>query len=162
MTAPRVEGIVAGILSTSGLTLAVAESCTGGLLSHWITNVPGASRFFSGGLVAYSNELKIRYCGVNPTSLEVHGAVSAEVVLEMAVGVRIAFDSDLGLAISGIAGPNGGTAEKPVGLTWIGLSAKGYQQAWDYVWPGDRLAVKAQSAEKALRLLEAYLRQRSV
>lgn len=145
------------LLGQRGLRLAAAESCTGGLLSHLITNVPGSSTYFMGGVISYSNEAKVRLLGVRWSTLEKYGAVSQETVLEMASGVRKSLAADIGLSISGIAGPGGGTPEKPVGLTWIGLSTTGVDNAWSYTWSGDRLQVKEQSARQALQLLIDYL-----
>ena len=145
------------LLLEQGLRLAVAESCTGGLIGHLITNVPGSSQYFLGGVMAYANETKMKLLGVRQGTLMEQGAVSRETVLEMAAGVRRALGADIGAAISGIAGPGGGTPEKPVGLTWIGLSAPGVEAAWSYIWHGDRLAVKEQSARQVLRLLVDYL-----
>ena len=141
------------ILAQRRLTLATAESCTGGLVSHRITNVPGSSNYFVGGVVAYANQTKMDLLDVRLETLEKFGAVSKETVLEMARGVRQVLKADIGVAVSGIAGPSGGTPEKPVGLVWIGISARGKDKARSYVWPGDRLAVKEQSAQAALELL---------
>jgi PncC family amidohydrolase len=126
-------------------------------VSHRITNVPGSSLYFLGGVVSYSNATKIAQLGVRRETLERFGAVSKETVLEMARGVRRALKADIGIAVSGIAGPGGGMAGKPVGFTWIGLSARGANQARQYTWPGDRLAVKEQSAQAVLQLLFDYL-----
>lgn len=145
------------LLAQAGLRLAIAESCTGGLLGHRITNIAGASNYFLGGVIAYAYEAKVQLLGVRWETLNRCGAVSRETVIEMAQGVRLRLGADIGLAISGIAGPGGGTPEKPVGLTWIGLSALGFEQAQACIWPGDRQAVKAQAAEQALRLLLDYL-----
>jgi len=151
------ENYLGELLLRRHLHLAVAESCTGGLVGHLITNVPGSSQYFLGGVMVYSNEIKMKLLGVRQLTLLKHGAVSRETVLEMAAGVRKALAADIGAAISGVAGPAGGTPEKPVGLTWIGLSAPGVEAAWSFTWPGDRLAVKEQSAEQVLRLLIDYL-----
>lgn len=148
---------VGELLHKRGLTLAAAESCTGGLISHLITNVPGSSTYFLGSVTAYANEAKVRLLGVHWSTLEKYGAVSQETVLEMARGVRLALSADIGVSISGIAGPGGGTADKPVGYTWIGLSASEFDRAWNFTWPGDRLQVKEQSAHQALQLLVDYL-----
>jgi PncC family amidohydrolase len=145
------------LLLRQHLRLAVAESCTGGLVGHRITNVPGSSQYFLGGVMAYADEIKVRLLGVRQLTIEKYGAVSRETVLEMAKGVRQGLAADIGAAISGIAGPGGGTPEKPVGLTWIGLSTPGVEAAWSYIWSGDRLAVKEQSAEQVLRLVVDYL-----
>lgn len=145
------------LLRQRGLTLATAESCTGGLIGHWLTNVPGSSDYYLGGVTAYAYEAKVRLLGVHPETLVAFGAVSRETVLEMAHGVRQAFGAGIGLSVSGIAGPGGGTPDKPVGLVWLGLNAEGVEQAQQTFWSGDRLQIKEQAAEAALALLLAYL-----
>ena len=145
------------------LKLVTAESCTGGLIGDWITNVPGSSEYYLGGVISYANEAKISLLDVPPGMLAMYGAVSREVVLEMARGARqrMAFAFPLrqlvGLSVSGIAGPGGGTLEKPVGLVWIGLSVDGFERAWRFVWDGDRVGNKQKSALQALRLLLEFL-----
>jgi PncC family amidohydrolase len=114
-----------------------------------------------GSVTAYAYEAKVRLLGVRWETLERYGAVSKETVIEMARGARRALAADIGLSVSGIAGPGGGTPDKPVGTTWIGLSAAGIDEAWRYHWPGDRIRVKEQSAEQALRLLAEYLIEES-
>ena len=151
------EVVVGELLREHGLRLAVAESCTGGLIGHLLTNVPGSSTYYMGSVTAYAYEAKVRLLGVSWETLEKHGAVSRATVLEMARGVRRALAADVGLAVSGIAGPGGGTPEKPVGLTWVGLSTPHLQFARDYYWHGDRLENKAASADAALRLLVEHL-----
>ena len=145
------------LLRERGLRLAVAESCTGGLIGHRLTNVPGSSTYYMGSVTAYAYEAKVRLLGVRWATLEQHGAVSRETVLEMARGVRHALAADIGLSVSGIAGPGGGTPEKPVGLVWIGLSAPDGDEAWSYIWQGDRVMNKELSAEQALKLLVEQL-----
>lgn len=157
MTDNPVEVRIGELLRQHGLRLAVAESCTGGLVGHRITNVPGSSTYFIGGVTSYAYEAKVRLLGVRWATLEAHGAVSRETVLEMARGVRQAMAADIGVAVSGIAGPGGGTPEKPVGTTWIGLSARGHEDAWLYQFQGDRLQIKEQAAEQALLCLSEYL-----
>jgi PncC family amidohydrolase len=151
------EALIGDLLRQRGWRLAVAESCTGGLVAHRLTNVPGSSDYFVGGIVAYAYEAKVRLLGVRWETLEKFGAVSQETVIEMARGVRLALQADLSAAVSGIAGPGGGMPDKPVGLTWIGLSASDGEQAWSYVWSGDRLSNKEQSAAQVLQLLAEYL-----
>ncbi len=151
------------LLRQRGWRLAVAESCTGGLIGHRLTNVAGASTYYMGSITAYAYEAKVRLLGVRWATLEQHGAVSRATVLEMARGVRHALAADMGLSVSGIAGPGGGTPEKPVGYTWIGLSVPGYEEAWCYTWPDEqrpdaRQANKALSAQQALQLAVDYLR----
>ncbi len=133
-----------------GWKLATAESCTGGLIGHYLTNVPGSSDYYLGGVIAYANEVKLGLLEVRPETLEKFGAVSQETVLEMARGVRQKLGAQVGLSVSGIAGPGGGTPEKPVGLVWIGLSLPEVEHAWRYVWPGNRIQVKEQTAKQAL------------
>ena len=110
------------LLTKRNETLALAESCTGGLIAHQITNVPGASKILKGGIVAYSNEAKEKFLGVRPATLEQHGAVSKETAAEMADGARKQFDADYAIAVTGIAGPTGGTAEKPTGTVFIAVA----------------------------------------
>jgi PncC family amidohydrolase len=147
-------------LRAKQLRMAVAESCTGGLVGHRITNVAGSSDYFLGGVTAYSYEAKTRLLGVSREMLERVGAVNRETVIQMARGARQALEADIALSVSGIAGPGGGTPEKPVGLTWIGLSAPDYEDAWQYIWHGDRVQNKDLSADQALRLLVEYLKRR--
>jgi len=147
------EGRVGLGLKAHGWTLAVAESCTGGLVADRITDVAGSSEYFLGGVVAYSNQAKERFLGVRGTTLEAHGAVSEETAIEMAQGARRVFGADVAVAVTGIAGPGGGQPEKPVGLTWLGFSGPSGERAERHIWPGDRRANKAQSAEAALAML---------
>jgi PncC family amidohydrolase len=151
------EFIIGELLRRQGLRLAIAESCTGGLVGHRITNIPGSSTYYMGSVTAYAYEAKVRMLGVRWETLEKYGAVSKETVLEMANGVCRALAADIGLSISGIAGPGGGTVEKPVGLTWIGLSARGVDEAWSHIWQGNRLQIKEQTAQEALQLLADFL-----
>jgi PncC family amidohydrolase len=152
------EIAIGALLRARGWRLAVAESCTGGLIGHRITNIPGASTYYMGSITAYAYEAKVRLLGVRWETLEAHGAVSEPVVLEMARGVRRALAADVGLSVSGIAGPGGGTPEKPVGLTCIGLSVPDYEQAWTFTWHGNRVQNKEETAEKALHLLVDFLK----
>ena len=145
------------LLTERGLTLAVAESCTGGLLGHRLTNVPGSSTYFLGGIVAYSYDAKERLLGVRHNTLYDHGAVSEPTALEMAQGVRRMLGSDIGLSVTGIAGPGGGLPGKPVGLTWIGLSARDHDEARRFIWNLDREGNKMESAEAALAMALDYL-----
>jgi PncC family amidohydrolase len=162
-TIPELQ--IGSLLKTRGMRLAVAESCTGGLISNRITNIPGASDYFLGGVISYANEAKQAWLEVREDTLQAAGAVSGEAVLEMALGVRnslrgyFPLASVLGLAVSGIAGPGGGSSDKPVGLVWIALSTANGCWAWRFQFPGDRLNVKESSAEEALGLLQDYLEQ---
>ncbi|MDD5468725.1 MAG: CinA family protein [Anaerolineales bacterium] len=157
MSAIPDEVRIGELLRQRGLRLAVAESCTGGLIGHRLTNVPGASEYYQGSVTAYAYEAKVRLLGVRWATLEKYGAVSEETVLEMARGVRQALDAEVGLSVSGIAGPGGGMPEKPVGLVWFGLSCAGTEAAWRFIFSGDRLAVKEQAAAQALALLVEFL-----
>jgi PncC family amidohydrolase len=148
---------VGELLRQRSFTLSLAESCTGGLLAHRVTNVPGSSVYFLGGVVAYSNAAKEQLLGVSHETLERCGAVSQETALEMARGARRVFDSHLALSITGIAGPTGGSPEKPVGLTFICLAAPEGEWVERHIWKGDREANKGASAKAALDLLQRYL-----
>lgn len=150
--------MVGELLRQRGWRLAVAESCTGGLIGNLITNIAGSSTYYVGSVTAYAYEAKVRLLGVKWETLEKFGAVSEETVLEMASGVRLALAADIGISVSGIAGPGGGTPEKPVGLTWIGLSDPTTEKAWRNIWQGDRIAIKTQAAQAALQLLADHLR----
>ncbi|XOV93927.1 MAG: competence/damage-inducible protein A [Bacteroidota bacterium] len=149
----NIEFYIGEKLKESNKTLACAESCTGGYLSHLITSIPGSSSYFKGSVIAYANEIKINTLGVDPDTLEKHGAVSEEVVLQMAKNVRMKFNTDIGLSISGVAGPGGGTEEKPVGLIWFGYSDKEKTIAKKYNFSKDRLLNIEFGARKALDLL---------
>jgi len=144
-------------LSERGLTISVAESFTGGMIAHVITNAPGSSRYFQGGVIAYANEVKMEILGVSEQTLIDHGAVSRETVLEMARGVRTALDTDIGISSSGIAGPEGGSPDKPVGLAWIGFSAAGNEYAEQFMFVGNRLQIKEQAVHSAIERLIAFL-----
>lgn len=144
-------------LRARGMRLGLAESCTGGLVGHRLTNVPGSSTYYMGSVTAYSYEAKVRLLGVQWETLERHGAVSDETVAEMAAGACLAMAADVGLSISGIAGPGGGTPTKPVGLVYFGLSVAGETSTEHHTFIGDRLQVKEQAAEYALELLLRYL-----
>jgi nicotinamide-nucleotide amidase len=153
---------VSQLLTEQKLTLAVAESCTGGLVSHWLTNVAGSSAYFIGGVVAYAYDAKERLLGVNHNTLYDHGAVSEPTAREMARGVRRALGTDVGVSVTGIAGPGGGLPDKPVGLTWVAISAREYEHAEHFIWKGQRLENKEKSAEAALQMVIDYLHGISV
>ena len=154
------EKVVGRLLTEQRLTLALAESCTGGLIASRLTNVPGSSAYFIGGVVSYANEVKERVLGVSHQTLQEHGAVSEETAREMARGVQRLLRTDVALAVTGIAGPSGGTPEKPVGLTYIALAAENLERCERWLWQGERWANKAQSAEAALQMLREYLEAR--
>jgi len=143
--------------------LMVAESCTGGLIGHRITNVPGSSEYYLGSITAYAYEAKETLLGVKHETLLQHGAVSRETVIEMAYGIRKTLSGQfpmeelIGLSVSGIAGPGGGMPGKPVGLVWFGLSTPDGDHAWKFLWQGDRIANKTISAQQGLQILLDYL-----
>jgi PncC family amidohydrolase len=152
-----IEIQVGRLLQERGLKLVLAESCTGGLLGSRITDVPGSSEYFWGGVVAYAYEAKVDLLGVSWETLNTKGAVSRETVLEMANGVRRLMKADIALSVSGIAGPGGGTPDKPVGTTWVGLVAGDGAWANPFQFSGDREGNKLSAVEAALGLLLDYL-----
>jgi PncC family amidohydrolase len=151
------EQTIGSLLRSRGLKLATAESCTGGLIADLITNIPGSSDYFLGGVVAYSYEAKVVLLHVSWDTLRLKGAVSRETVIEMARGVRTTLGADIGISVSGIAGPGGALPHKPVGTTWIGLSTLGGDWTRKFVWEGDRCANKQSSAEAGMLLVLDYL-----
>jgi nicotinamide-nucleotide amidase len=155
MVTPEEEA--GGLLRAHGLTLAVAESCTGGLISHRITNIPGASDYYLAGFVTYSNEAKRLLLGVSDRALADHGAVSAQVAEQMAAGARRTSGADVAVAVTGIAGPGGGTPEKPVGTVFMAVAGPGGTVVRHHWFSGDRRAIKEATADGALRLVCEYL-----
>lgn len=151
------EAVVGARLKSRGLTIACAESCTGGLIGHRLTEVPGSSGYFLESAVVYSNRAKVRRLGVPAVLIEKHGAVSAPVARAMALGVRRTSGADLGLAVTGIAGPGGGTPRKPVGLVYIALARRRGVSVTRNVFFGGRSQVKFQSSQKALDLVRKAL-----
>lgn len=145
------------ILTGRRLTLAAAESCTGGLVASRITDVAGSSAYFFGGVVSYSNDAKSNLLGVSQETLTACGAVSRETVVEMARGARRIFGADIAVSVSGIAGPGGGMQAKPVGTVWVGLATPGGEEARHFVWNGDRIQNKILSSEAALQFILDYL-----
>ena len=153
----NLESRIGSLLRERGGTLALAESCTGGLISNRITNVPGSSDYFLGGIVAYAYQAKVDLLGVSWETLNMHGAVSREVVLEMAEGARKSLKAKLGASVSGIAGPDGGSPDKPVGTVWIAVAAP--EGAWtrEFHFSGTREAIKSASADVTLQIILDYL-----
>lgn len=145
--------VCARALASSTLSVAVAESCTGGLLGGCLTDAPGASKYFRGGIIAYANEEKVRHLGVSPSTLAEHGAVSEACVREMAEGARARFGADLAVGVSGIAGPDGGTDEKPVGTTWLALAAPHVTVTKKISFPGARDQNRVLAAWWGLRMI---------
>src|SRR5689334_22093851 len=144
-------------LLARGWRLAVAESCTGGRLGDCVTNLAGSSAWFAGGVIAYADAVKIRLLGVPAALIATHGAVSAPVAAAMAQGAQRGTGAEVALAVTGIAGPDGGTPTKPVGTVFLGLATPTGVQTLHRLWPGDRLANKEASVAAALQLLLAYL-----
>jgi nicotinamide-nucleotide amidase len=147
-------------LAAREMVMATAESCTGGLIAHLLTNVPGSSRWFTGGVVAYSNQVKVRVLHVPEPLISKHGAVSGEVALAMAAGAKRLLEVPAALAVSGIAGPDGGTLEKPVGTVWMAWVVGELLVSEHFLFSGSRLEIKQQSADAAvlgmLRLLRRH------
>ena len=159
MSEEHLEAHVGMMLRSHGWTLATAESCTGGLLGHRLTNSPGSSDYFLGGVVAYANAVKVKLLGIDPGSLEKEGAVSERVARQMAQGVRRLLDADLGIAITGIAGPTGATEGKPLGLTYLALATRTSERCERHVWPHDRLGNKEAATERALEMVLELLQE---
>ena len=153
----KMEEIVGLKLSVGNYTLSVAESCTGGLLAQRITDVPGSSKYFIEGVVTYANEAKTRALGVEPILLLEHGAVSAPVAEAMAEGIRKRADTDFGLAITGIAGPGGGTDDKPVGTVFVAISSEVGTEHRKLKLPGDRQLIRWRASQAALDMLRRRL-----
>jgi nicotinamide-nucleotide amidase len=153
----NMEEMVGHLLLEKNLSISVAESCTGGLIGHRLTSVPGSSSYFHGGVVVYSNQSKVDLLRVNPRTLETHGAVSERTVEEMARGVKDRVKTDLGLAVTGIAGPDGGTRQKPVGTVHVGLAALEKTFSREYRFWGNRAQVKLNSSMMALDWVRRYL-----
>ena len=148
---------LASNLATQNLKVTCAESCTGGLLAANLTRLPGSSAWFDMGFVTYSNEAKQQMLNVNPSTLAHYGAVSEEVVREMALGALISSKADYALSISGIAGPTGGSEDKPVGLVWFGLASKKRIWAESKHFNGERDQIRAQAVQYAIQLLASKL-----
>lgn len=153
------EKVVVGLLKEKGLTVSTAESCTGGLIAKRLTDVPGASENFMYGIVTYDNQAKIDLIGVSPETLVQFGAVSEETALEMVRGVRTACETDLAVSVTGIAGPGGGTPEKPVGLVYIGFANRETAMVQRHLFAGDRETIRWQASNTALNILRTYLLQ---
>lgn len=150
----RLEVQVGKLMRAKKWTIGAAESCTGGLIMHRLTNIAGSSEYVLGGVVAYSNQVKQSQLQVRQGTLMAYGAVSEQVAGEMATGLRALLHVDVSISVTGIAGPGGGTAEKPIGLTYIGMAGPNdVLVVRRYLWNGDREAIKAASAEAALKLV---------
>jgi len=144
---------IGNIFNKKNWSLAVAESCTGGLLGDIITDLPGSSKFFLGGVIAYSNQVKLDLLKVSSEMLRTNGAVSPEVALSMSLGIRNLLNSSVGVAITGIAGPDGGSEEKPVGLVYIAVTTPYVEVEERFDFSGTRREIKIQAAKAALELI---------
>ena len=156
--AERLQGLCLG----RHLTVAVAESCTGGLVAATITEIAGSSGYFLGGVVSYADAAKSTFLDVPEATLSAHGAVSAQVARAMAIGVREHLGASLGASVTGVAGPDGGSVEKPVGLTYVGLADAGMADVRRFVWPGDRAANRHDSVRAVLRWLIEHAETQAV
>ena len=145
--------VLSELLVANGLTISVAESCTGGSLSHAITSIPGASSYFDCGYITYSNQSKVEMLGVDIHTIKTYGAVSEEVALEMVIGVTTKSNSYVAASITGVAGPTGGTTEKPVGMVCFGFSFDGKMSTTTQLFSGDRASIGSQSVSYAMRQL---------
>jgi PncC family amidohydrolase len=154
---PGPAEIVGPLLRARGATVVTAESCTGGLIGSLLTDVSGSSDYYLGGVISYSNEVKRDVLGVQAETLATVGAVSRETALQMARGVRRLLRADYALAVTGIAGPTGGTPTKPVGLAYIALVGPDVEWCERHVWDGDRVDNKRRTAQRALRMLIEHL-----
>jgi len=148
------------LLLESNLTIATAESCTGGLIGHLLTSIPGSSLYYLGGVIPYNNTIKTEMLGVTEATLAKFGAVSHECVKQMAAGVKGLMNSNISLAISGIAGPDGGSPEKPVGTVFFALADENGVDSVKFFFNGDRSAIKYKSAETALELICKKLQEK--
>jgi PncC family amidohydrolase len=153
----KLESTIAGRLKSKNKTLAVAESCTGGLLSHRLTNISGSSAYFKLGVICYSYESKIALLKVPRKTLAKFGAVSRQVAILLAKNIRRIAHTDLGVGITGIAGPTGATAQKPVGLVYIAVADKNGAFCRKFIFKGKRLSVKLQASQQALKLLKKLI-----
>ncbi len=155
------EEEIGDALRKEEISISTAESCTGGLISHILTNVPGSSEYYKGGVIAYANEVKENVLHVSKEILKAKGAVSAECAMAMAMGVRELLRTDVGIATTGIAGPTGGTPDKPVGLIYIALATKDYVYHAKHIFHEDRDGNKREAANAALEMLWGYITKRA-
>ena len=154
----ELAAILGQLLSERGWTLSTAESCTGGLLGHWLTEVSGSSGYYMGGVIAYADEVKRNQLGVSDADIARYGAVSEPVARAMAQGICQALSTEIGLSVTGIAGPTGGTAQKPVGTVYLGVSSPMGVRVEHHVWPHDRSGNKTASALRVLEMAIEWLR----
>jgi nicotinamide-nucleotide amidase len=157
---PAIEEEVGQLLRDKGLTIAVAEACTAGLVGSMLCSVPGSSRYFYGGVIAYTGGSKARVLGISEELLQREGTVSPAAALEMARKGRHLLDTDVGVSTTGVAGPAGGSSDRPIGLFYIGVAARdGYEATRELLWTGDRNANREDTARAALELVKDYLLQ---
>ena len=154
-----VEEMIGNLLTAKGMTLSTAESCTGGFIAHKITTVPGSSKYFKGSVVSYSNEVKVNVLNVLSDDIQLYGAVSRQVVEQMADNVRRLLKTDYALATSGIAGPDGGTAEKPVGLVWISVSSPKGVVSREFKFGNVRIQNIERTAQTAMMMLKEVIEE---
>ncbi len=154
----RLEEVLGNLLKQNNKTISTAESCTGGKIASLITGIPGSSAYFKGSIIAYSNEIKVKELSVNPETLQIYGAVSEQTVIEMAENIRKKFNTDYSVAVSGIAGPDGGSEQKPVGTIWIAVSNTEKTITKNLLFPFDRITNIERTANTALLLLINYIR----
>jgi len=152
-----IEDVIGNLLRKRQLTLSIAESCTGGLISDKITNTPGSSEYFIGSIIVYNNKIKKLFAGVKDETLKKNGAVSKETVIEMALGIRERFNTDIGIGVSGIAGPTGATKDKPIGLVYIGIAGKKASYYEEHIFNGNRRMIKEKATMAALDFLRRTL-----
>jgi nicotinamide-nucleotide amidase len=157
----KMEEVIGKLLSDGGKTLSLAESCTGGLIAQRLTEISGSSKYFIEGVVAYANEAKIRTLNVPAELIEAHGAVSAEVAEAMAKGIRARAQTDYAISITGIAGPTGGSEEKPVGLVFIGYADESQTKSFKIILPGDRELIRWRASQAALEYLRRKILQKN-
>jgi nicotinamide-nucleotide amidase len=153
----RLEDVVGKLLLERNHSLALAESCTGGLISHRITRIPGSSAYYVGGAITYANEAKMKFLGVKASTLEEHGAVSEQTALEMSRGIRETTGASVGLSVTGIAGPSGGSPTKPVGTVWISIAGENYHRARLWHFHGERERIIIGASQAALNWLRLFL-----
>jgi len=158
---PSLEEQIGTLLRKHRKSISIAESCTGGFISHRITNVPGSSNYYHCGVIAYSNQSKIDILHVSPETLKKFGAVSRQTAIEMAQGIKQVSGSDLALAVTGIAGPGGGTPKKPVGLVYICLASDESVVCKEFKFKGKREEIKFQASEAALEMIKKYFQAMS-
>jgi len=149
--------IVGALLVERGMMVSLAESCTGGQVMKYLSDVPGSSSYLAGGVVSYSNDLKINLLGIPRAIIEQYGAVSEQTARLMAEGIKNVTGTSIGIGITGIAGPGGGTEEKPIGLVYIAVAGETKTNCQRYVFPGQRAEVRTSATRAALNMLEQYL-----